>query len=135
MVQWMALMVTGLLAATAMAQGFGRGRGGGMGGRWANVSAADQQKVTNLHQQIRQAQWDLWTLQSQKAAPDAVKAQEGKVLKLRGELAKLMTGLPPCPAYQAGQGMPPQGAGLGPGRGRGPGYGRGAGCPWRQAPR
>jgi len=131
-----------LFATTAMAQGWGR---------MSNLSTEDQQKVTSLHQKVRQAQQELWTLQAQKADAKKIEQKRAEVLRLRGELSKLMTDLPagPCVtgspatvgAMGAGLGRGPCGLGLGrgrgAGRGMGMGYGRGGGwgargvCPYR----
>ncbi|MBM3476206.1 MAG: hypothetical protein FJX75_23285 [Armatimonadetes bacterium] len=114
-----------LLATTATAQGWGRGR-------MANLSAEDQQKVTNLHQKVRQAQWDLWNLQDQNADAKKIEQKRAEVLRLHGELAKLMTDLPAGPCFRSGAGAPPANVGAGGGLGRGPcgmglGFGRGGG--------
>jgi len=125
-----AVVVLTLLTTAAVAQGFGRG----MGARWSNVSPEAAQKAADLHQKVRQAQWDLWNLQAQKAEADQIEKKRAEVLRLRGELGKLMTDLPAGPCFQAGSATPPGAAGLGLGRGmgRGPcgmglGYGRGRG--------
>lgn len=103
-----------LLTTGVWAQGWG----GGRGARWANVSQEDVERIADLHQKIRQAQWELWTLKAQNADPDKIERKQNEVLRLRGELAKIMTNLPPGPCFQAG-GTPPQpGAGLGFGMGR-----------------
>ena len=134
-----------LLATTAMAQGWGRLSG---------LSTEDQQKVTSLHQKVRQAQQELWTLQAQKADAKKIEQKRAEVLRVRGELSKLMTDLPAGPCVTsgataagtvgAGLGRGPCGLGLGLGRGggrgmgMGMGYGRGGGwgarglCPYRQ---
>ncbi len=146
----MVVTTLALLATGSIAQGFGRG----MGARWLNVSPEDSQKAATLHQQVRQAQWDLWTLQSQKAEQKKIEQKRAEVLRLRGELAKLMTDLPAGPCFQAGTAQAPVGAGVGlgygpcgaglgygpcglglgygRGAGRGMGYGRGAGMCWRR---
>ena len=91
-----------LIATAATAQGWGRGGGrGGRGARWANVSQEDGQKVADLHQKIRQAQWELWTLRDQEADAKAIEQKRKEVLRLRGDLAKVMTDLPAGPCYQA----------------------------------
>ena len=136
----MVVTMLALLTTGAIAQGWGRGAGC----RWMTASPEDAQKAANLHQQVRQAQWDLWNLQSQKADAKKVEQKRAEVLRLRGELAKLMTDLPAGPCFQAGatqpqyglgrgMGLGPCGMGLGYGRGggRGMGFGRGAGACWR----
>ncbi|MBM3498182.1 MAG: hypothetical protein FJX74_05880 [Armatimonadetes bacterium] len=128
-----AAMVVLALAVTAVGV-LAQGPGSGRGARWANLSPEDAQKIADLHQKVRQAQWDLWSLQTGKAEEKRVEQKRAEVLRLRGELAKLMTDLPAGPCFQAGNATPPPGAGLGLGRGivRGPcgmggGFGRGAG--------
>jgi hypothetical protein len=125
-----------LLAAASVAQGWGCGAGR----CWANVSPQDMQKVTDLRQKTCQAQWDLWGLQAQKADQKKIDQKTSEVARLRGELAKLVAGLPVGPGIQAtpggavisqavGLGRGPCGLGLGLGRGggRGMGFGRGGG--------
>ncbi|MGQ9731453.1 MAG: hypothetical protein ACUVX8_09280 [Candidatus Zipacnadales bacterium] len=110
-----------LLATTAMAQGWGR---------WATASPQDQQKIADLHQKIRTAQWELWTLKSQNADQKKIEQKTTEVLKLRGELAKIMTNLPPGPCYQLSQGGTAPSAIWTPGLGRRGGFGMGfrGGC-------
>ncbi len=148
-----AIAVLTLTVSGVWAQGWGRGgmgRGMGRGMRWANVPQEQLTKVTDLHQKIRQAQWELWTLKAaEKPEQKKIEAKTKEVLRLREQLAKLMTELPAGPCFQAGQaGTTPPAAGMGRGMGMGPcgmgmgpfagarGFGRAGGgrwmgaCPW-----
>lgn len=153
MITLAAIAVLTLAVSGVWAQGWGRGMGRGM--RWANVPQEQQDKVTDLHQKVRQAQWELWTLKSaDKPEQKKIEAKTKEVLRLREQLAKIMTELPAAPCFQAGQagttpptagmgrGMGPCGMGMGPGMGmmgRGPfagarGFGRAGGGRWMSCP-
>lgn len=135
------MAVLTLAVSAAWAQGRGGWRSGTRG-RWANVSQEDRQKVADLHQKIREAQWALWTLQQNGADEQQIEQKQAEIAQLRDQLHKLMIELPAGPGLQAGrQGAGPGfGYGYGAGRGwmgrrggRGFGGGRGI-CPWLQQP-
>jgi hypothetical protein len=145
MITLAAIAVLTLAVSGVWAQGWGRGMGRGL--RWANVPQEQLTKISDLHQKIRQAQWDLWTLQAaEKPEQKKIESKTKEVLRLREQLAKTMTELPAAPCFQAGQaGTTPPTVGMGWGRGPcalgygpfagGRGFGRGGGrwmgaCPW-----
>jgi hypothetical protein len=157
---WALVAVTALAvaASVAWAQG-GWGFGRGCGARWQTMKPDDQQRVANLHQKIRQGQWDLYQLQRSGADQAKTTAKEKAIAGLRDQLHKVMVATRPatCPlGTQAGAPVTPPaspaavcpwgnqpGAGCpwggpGPGRGCGMGMGRGMGgrwggaCPWVQ---
>ncbi len=101
-----ALMTTPLLA-----QGWGRGRGYGArglpcpygytqpnpnaGGWWTRVNPTDPQQkqfveqVRALHEQIRQKQWELVQMQTNKADAGAIEAKQAEINALREQLHQL----------------------------------------------
>ncbi len=148
--------VLSLAAVAALAQGPGGGSTGwqcpygyaprGMGGYgWqARVSQVGDPalaaEITEVHQLIRQKQWDLRALQAQGEDTSALQAEIGSLrnrLQSLNERAGLCTGTGPHAfglngqrgvGWGVQQGYCPRlGNGYGRGAGRGMGYGRGAG--------
>jgi hypothetical protein len=83
----------------------------------------DQQKVADLHQRIRQAQWDLLAMQQSGADQERIAKQQKSIAGLRERLQKLMAATCPagCPRLShAGAGPLPGSVGVG--------------CPWGNQP-
>ncbi len=129
--------ILALAASAAWSQGWGAargGRGGGRGGRWVTVESAQSQPVFDLHEKVRQAQWELWTLKANDADPAKIKQKTNEVNELRYEMSRLKTELPPGPGFEISQTGNPVQSSASPGwfgrgrRGNGyGGFGRGAG--------
>jgi len=120
------------------------GYGMGMGGGWwmrANPQTPEQKslvaRVTELHNEIRAANAELWAMQARKASAKEIAAQQNKITALRAELQRVTQqneqvirslGIPA--PYGVCDGTGPKG--FGGGRGMGP---RGGGgnpyCPFR----
>jgi hypothetical protein len=126
------------------AMGVGAGMMGG--GWWTMVTPKTAQqkalvaKVTDLHNQIRTANLDLYALQTAGAPADKIAAKKQQVLNLQTELQKVsqansallqQMGLAPGAGICNGTGPGSQyGAGTGMGMGRGRGRGMGMGMGW-----
>jgi hypothetical protein len=175
-----ALALIALTATSSFAQGWGRGmgrmggmRGGcfarGVGGGWGAgaglqaLATTDAEKklvkeVTDLHQQVRTKQLELFALERQKADEKQIAAAQKELDQLRERLCKVnqdgrklrwemvdrarkqvaqggvAMGGPGIGACPMGLGLGPRGMGLGLGRGFGPGGGMGLNCPWVTPP-
>lgn len=143
------------LVAPASAQGWGRGAGmgrrgqgarmgmgyagRGQGGWWARVNPTtpEQQalvaQVTDLHNQIRKLNYEIWQLRASDPANPEIAKREQAVASLRAELAKVTSanetvirqlGVPAPYGVCNGQGL---GRGAGAGRGWGGARGNGLG--------
>jgi len=131
----MGLSLVALLAvvvSVAWAQG-GWGRGRGCGLRWQTASPADQQRVADLHRQIRQGQWDLFAMQQSGADPEKIAGKQKEIAGLRDQLHNVMVATRPATCPRAGRPIAGQGAGP---LGTGCPWGNqpGAGCPWGVGP-
>ena len=138
------IVVAALAVSATWAQGRWGGRGGGRGcgARWSTMSQEDLTKVNDLHQKIRTARWELYTLQQQDAGEKKIEQKTEAIERLRDQLHKVMEATRPdtCPLIGQ-QGVAP-GAGYGRGWmggrrgwGAGGGFGRGMGrmggmCPF-----
>jgi len=125
-----------VVASVAWTQG-GWGWGGGCGARWWTTSSADQQKAVDLHQKIRQTQWELFGPQQQGADPAVFAQKQKAIADLRDSLHKLMVATQPTNCLWYGQAGTALRTGMGPGAGRGcRGCGMGGRwggvCPWAQ---
>ena len=117
-----AIALLGVVVSAAWTQG-GRGWGRGCGMRRQTMKAKDQQKVADLHQRIRQGQWDLYALQQSGADQERI-AQTGKaVAALRDRLHQVLAATRPATCPFGGQ--PPVGQSAAP---------LGLGCPWGNQP-
>ncbi len=130
------LVVVALVAVVASVAWTQGGWGCGACPRWQTMGPADQQQATGLHQQIRQAQWELYGLQQQGADPAVVAQKQKAIAEFRDNLNKVMAATQPtnCPWYGQAGTAPRRGTGSAAGRGCwgcGMGGGRSGGnCPW-----
>ncbi len=123
-----------IVASLAWAQG-GWGWGRGCGARWQSMSPDSRQKVADLHNKVRQGQWDLCAMQQSGADPAKIAAKQRDLTQLRERLQKTMLTTAPATCPRLGQPGTPGPGGWGCGMGRGMGCGMWGGtCPWAQPP-